>query len=59
MSKKARMPKLKTGAQKRKFERVMSEFKAGTLHHGTSGKIVKDRATAIAIAFSEARSIKK
>lgn len=40
-----------------KFEFVMSEFKAGKLHHGGSGKIVKKRSVAQAIAFSEARKI--
>jgi len=33
---------------------VMKEFKRGTLHSG-SGKIVKNRRQAIAIALSEAR----
>ena len=46
------MPK----AQK-KFEKVMREFKEGKLHHGGSGKIVKSRSVAEAVAFSEAREI--
>jgi hypothetical protein len=40
--------------QQRKFKYVMGEYAKGKLHHGGTGKIVKDRKTAIAIAFSEA-----
>lgn len=53
--------KLGAGARKRdklagkeKIPVVMTEFKRGTLHSG-SGKIVKNRKQAIAIALSEAR----
>ncbi|RDE12138.1 MAG: hypothetical protein C4K49_10675 [Candidatus Thorarchaeota archaeon] len=45
-------PKTKK-AKDAKFEKVMREFKAGTLHSG-SGEIVKDRQQALAIAASEA-----
>lgn len=42
---------------KDKFRKIMGEFKRGELHHGTTGKVVKDRDMALAIAFSEARKI--
>lgn len=38
---------------KNKIQKVMHEFKAGTLHMGKSKKLVKDRTQAIAIAMSE------
>jgi hypothetical protein len=38
---------------------VMHEFKRGTLHSGGSGKIVKNRKQAIAIAMSEAGMAKR
>jgi len=41
--------------QQRKFRAVMREFAGRTLHHGTTKKVVTDRETALAIAFSEAR----
>lgn len=40
-----------------KFAKVMHEFKEGKLHHGGTGKIVKRRSVAQAIAFSEARTV--
>ena len=43
----------KTKAQK-KVKKVMHEFKAGTLHSGKGGKVVKSRKQAVAIAMSEA-----
>ena len=43
----------------RKVKKVMHEFKAGKLHSGKSGKIVKDPKQAIAIALSEANMSKK
>lgn len=47
-------------AQERKFKRVMNEFSTHTLHAGSArGPIVKRRNQAIAIAFSEANSLKK
>jgi len=38
----------------KKVHKVMKEFKRGTLHSGGSGKKVKSRKQAIAIAMSEA-----
>ena len=38
-----------------KMGKVMREYKAKTLHSGKSGKIVKKRSQAVAIALSEAR----
>ena len=40
--------------KKTKVQKVMHEFKTGTLHSGKGGKIVKSRKQAIAIALSEA-----
>src|SRR6185437_7840137 len=40
--------------QKETVERVMHEFKHGELRSGTSGKKVKSRKQAVAIALSEA-----
>ena len=45
--------KLKEKAGK-KFAKVMREFYAGKLHHGSTGKIVTDVKVARAIAASEA-----
>lgn len=45
--------------QQAKVGKVMKEFKAGTLHSGPGGKVVKSPKQAIAIALSEARSMKK
>jgi len=43
-----------------KVSKVMKEYKAGTLHSGKSGKVVKSKKQAIAIALSEqARADKK
>ena len=42
-----------------KVKKVMHEFKAGKLHSGKSGKIVKNPKQAIAIALSEAGMSKK
>ncbi len=36
----------------------MAEYKDKSLHSGGSGKVVKDRKTAIAIALSEASKVK-
>jgi len=53
------MAKLSQGA-KDKIHKVMSEYKAGSLHSGShTGPKVKSRAQAIAIALSEARRRKK
>ena len=37
----------------------MKEFKAGSLHSGKGGKVVKSKKQAIAIAMSEAKMSKK
>ena len=42
-----------------KVATVMREFKAGKLHSGKSGKIVKNPKQAVAIAMSEAGMSKK
>lgn len=39
----------------KKAAKVMHEFKAGTLHSGQGGPVVKSRKQAIAIALSEGR----
>ncbi len=39
---------------KTKEEKVMHEYKEGTLHSGKGGPVVTDRKQAIAIALSEA-----
>jgi hypothetical protein len=40
-------------AKKTKVQKVMGEFKAGTLHSGKGGPVVKSNKQAIAIALSE------
>ena len=37
-----------------KVQKVMHEFKTGTLHSGKGGPVVKSRKQAVAIAMSEA-----
>ena len=44
-----------TKKQTAKVGKVMSEFKAGGLHSGKGGPVVKNRKQAIAIAMSEAK----
>jgi len=44
---------------KNKIKTVMHEFKAGKLHSGKSGEIVKNPKQAIAIALSESRKATK
>jgi hypothetical protein len=44
-----------TKKQSAKIGKVMGEFKAGGLHSGKGGKVVKSRQQAIAIAMSEAK----
>jgi hypothetical protein len=47
----AKSPSKKTA----KVAKVMHEFKAGTLHSGKGGKIVKNPKQAIAIAISQSK----
>jgi len=44
-----------TKKQQVKVGKVMSEYKAGGLHSGKGGPVVKNRKQAIAIAMSEAK----
>lgn len=39
----------------KKVGKVMGEYKAGTLHSGKGGPVVKSRKQAVAIALSEAK----
>lgn len=48
-----------TKKQQAKVGKVMAEFKAGELHSGKGGKVVKDPKQAIAISLSEAGIAKK
>ena len=43
----------------KKISKVMKEFKAGTLHSGKKGPVVKSKKQAVAIALSEAKRAKK
>jgi ribosomal protein L21E len=43
----------------KKMGKVMHEYKAGSLHSGKGGPVVKSRKQAIAIAMSEANMAKK
>ena len=45
--------------KKTKVQKVMGEFKRGTLHSGKGGPVVKSRKQAVAIASSEAQRAKK
>lgn len=44
---------------KTKVQKVMHEWKTGTLHGGKGGKVVKSQKQAIAIALSEQRKASK
>lgn len=43
---------------KSKVQKVMHEYKTGTLHSGKKGPVVKSRKQAVAIALSEAKRAK-
>lgn len=43
-----------TAKKQAKVGKVMSEYKAGTLHSGKGGSVVKNRKQAIAIGLSQA-----
>jgi hypothetical protein len=45
--------------KKTKTQKVMHEFKTGTLHSGKGGKVVTNRKQAIAIALSEQSKVNK
>lgn len=45
--------------KKTKMEKVMHEWKTGTLHSGKGGPVVKSKKQAVAIALSVARKAKK
>lgn len=51
------MKKMSKG--EKKVEKVMGEYKRGSLHSGKGGPAVKKRGQAIAIALSEAGMAKK
>lgn len=48
-----------TKAGQKKVGTVMREFKAGKLHSGKGGPVVKSPKQAVAIAMSEARKVGK
>lgn len=50
------MKKTKT---EKKISKVMREYKAGTLHSGKGGPVVKSPKQAVAIALSEAGKARK
>jgi hypothetical protein len=49
---------MKTKAEK-KISKVMREYKAGSLHSGKGGPVVKSPKQAVAIALSEAGKARK
>ena len=50
---------MKKTAKQKKVSKVMREFKAGTLHSGRKGPVVKSKKQAVAIALSQAGMAKK
>ena len=50
--------KKKTKSQK-KISKVMREYKAGTLHSGKGGPVVKSKKQAVAIALSQAKKSRR
>jgi ribosomal protein L21E len=48
-----------TKKQSAKIGKVMHEYKAGSLHSGKGGPVVKSRKQAVAIAMSQAGMTKK
>jgi len=46
------------GTPTQKKAQVFHEFKAGTLHSGKGGPVVKDRTQAIAIALAQGGKVK-
>jgi len=50
---------MKKTAKQKKVSKVMREYKAGTLHSGKKGPVVKSKKQAVAIALSEAGMAKK
>ncbi len=50
---------MKKSKSQKKVTKVMREFKAGSLHSGKGGPVVKSRKQAVAIALSAARKKKK
>lgn len=46
-------------SKKTKTQKVMHEWKTGTLHSGKGGSVVKSKKQAIAIALSEQRKANK
>lgn len=49
----------KKDKMQKKVAKVMREYKAGTLHSGKGGPVVKSQKQAVAIALSEARQAAK
>lgn len=50
---------MKKSKAAKKVSKVMKEYKAGTLHSGKGGPVVKSKKQAVAIALSEAGMAKK